>query len=282
MSENKFIAAIEISDPENWIFLKKKIKVFLDFEIFNYRDTFLKRRIETRLRRNNIYSYSEYANLLEKNKDERVCLEKELTIHVTHFFRDLSLFKELQEWVFPQVIKEKMENNDPYLYIWSAGSSTGQEAYSIAMVLREVLKDNLDYFTVKIVGSDIDQRTIGSAIMGLYGEESLAEIPDYYKNKYLIKSDEIYSVVPELKEMVRFQKEDITNPKTKLRFDFIFCRNTVIYLEREIKNELFKSLYSRLKLGGFLILGKTEFLDGEAKEKFEIYNTPERIYRKKA
>lgn len=282
MADAKFIATIEISDPMNWIFLKRKIKELLGFEVFNYRDTFLKRRIETRLRRNDVRSYAEYARLLEKSKEERDNLEKELTIHVTHFFRDLSLFRELQEWVFPQAIKEKMENNDPYLYIWSAGSSTGQEAYSIAMVLREVLKDNINDFTVRIVGSDIDQRTVGNAIMGLYGEESLAEIPDYYKNKYLINVGGAYSVVPELKEMVRFQKEDITNPRTKLRFDFVFCRNTIIYLERGVKNELFKSIYKRLKLGGFLILGKTEFLDGEAKENFEIFNTPERIYRKKA
>ncbi len=280
MDDQKFISTINVTDPENWEELKEKIGNILNFNVNNYRDKFLKRRVECRLRRNSIYSYEEYSKFLGSNDEEKEKLEKELTIHVTHFFRDVSLFRELQEWVFPQAIKEKIEKNDYSLYIWSAGSSTGEEAYSIAMILREVLGNNIEKFNINIRGSDLDQKTVSTAIMGIYSKESLTEIPAYYKETYLMEANGVYSVVPEIKRMVKFEVDDIINPRSSINFDFIFCRNTVIYMEKQTKSDLFEALYKKLKPGGFLVLGKTEFLDGTARTKFEPYSIPERIYRK--
>ncbi|MGM5482522.1 MAG: CheR family methyltransferase [Nanobdellota archaeon] len=280
MTDQNFISIIDVNDPEYWDLLKRQIKNILHFETSNYRDKFLMRRIECRLRKLGIHSYKEYSTLLTNSEEEQKLLEKELTIHVTRFFRDKNLFQELRDWIFPQFIKEKMEVNNYHISIWSAGCSTGQEAYSIAIILREVLGDNIDKFNIKIKGTDIEEKTINSAREGLYDRLSFIEMPQELKEKYFTQEGDFYRIKPELKSMVEFEIGDILKPVGTLQFDFIFCRNTVIYFEKNIKQDLYESIFSKLKEGGFLILGKTEFLDGTAKPKFEMYNINERIYRK--
>lgn len=280
MDNNKFIVSHDVSDDHNWEVLKEKIREIFGFDTRNYRDNFLKRRVECRLRHTNLHSYDEYVNHLVSSKEEQDSLYKELTIHVTHFFRDKTLFRRLQDWIFPQLIKEKLERGDNKIVIWSAGSSTGQEAYSIAMVLREVLGDNITDFEVKILGTDIDEKTISKAIMGLYDQSSFVEMTPAFKLKYFQKVDNMYSIDPVIKGMVNFKVGDILSSDSNLKYDMIFCRNTVIYFERQAKIDLYESMYSKLKQGGFFIMGKTEFLEGSARTKFEVYDNNERIYRK--
>ncbi len=280
MGDDDFISAFNVVDPEKWADLKEKIGKTLNFDTHSYRDKFLMRRVECRLRRNSIYSYEEYSRFLDEHPEERKYLEIDLTIHVTRFFRDVSLFRELEELVFPQVIKEKLEEKDFYLDIWSAGCSTGEEAYSISMIINEILQNDSKGIKVRIMGSDISKRTVANAFLGVYNKESLLEIPEKYKKKYLTESNGVYSVVPEIKKNVLFEVESIIYPTNKRGFDFIFCRNTIIYMEKNTKAKLFQTLYDKLKKGGFLVLGKTEFLDGDARKKFHPYNSTERIYRK--
>lgn len=277
---DQFISIVNVNDPDFWEMLKYKIKTVLHFDTQNYRDKFLMRRVECRLRKLGMNSYKEYARLLENSEEERGFLDKELTIHVTRFFRDKSLFRELQDWIFPQFLKEKMEMNNYNISIWSAGCSTGEEAYSIAIILREVLKDNLGDFRIRILGTDLETKTINRAREGIYEESSFTEMPEEYKQKYFTPDGTAYRVSDELRSMVEFQVGNILNPMGKMQHDIIFCRNTVIYFEKKTKQDLYESLFSKLKEGGFLVLGKTEFLDGTAKPKFEMYNVNERIYRK--
>ncbi|MFW6449458.1 MAG: CheR family methyltransferase [Nanoarchaeota archaeon] len=280
MMNNNFISIIKVDDPQNWQFLKGQIKKYLNFDTHNYRDTFLMRRVECRLRKLQINSYMEYTRLLSASDEEKKLLEKELTIHVTRFFRDKSLFKELMTWIFPQFIKEKMEMNNYSISVWSAGCSSGEEAYSIAIVFKEVLGDNIKNFLVKIHGTDLEPKTIERAKTGAYEESALMEMPDELKEKYFTYHEGLYYVVPQIKNMVKFEVGDMLNPSGQMIYDIIFCRNTVIYFEKKTKQDLYESLFSKLKKGGFLILGKTEFLDGSAKPRFQMYNANERIYRK--
>jgi chemotaxis protein methyltransferase CheR len=279
--DNRFVSTINIIDQENWVNLKETIKNELNININNYRDNYLKRRVECRLRILCIDSYEQYIKKLIGNEHEKKKLHKELTIHVTHFFRDKTLYKEIQDWIIPQLIKEKQEKDLFRLNIWSAGCSTGAEPYSIAMILKEVLDDDINKFNITIDASDIDQETISKAILGIYDLGYFNETNPLFKTKYFQKiNDNLFSILPEIKSMVNFKVQDIFDKCSIMKYDLIFCRNTVIYFDKNAKIDLYESLYSKLNLGGFLVLGKSEFLDNTSKTKFIIYNNDERIYRK--
>ncbi|MFW6220343.1 MAG: CheR family methyltransferase [Nanoarchaeota archaeon] len=281
VNQENFISNVNIVDEDKWLILKETIKKELNFQVNNYRDNYLKRRVECRLRILNLNSYIDYVNLLVTDEAEKKKLNKELTIHVTHFFRDKSLYQEIQDWIIPQIIKEKQEKNLYKIRIWSAGCSVGAEPYSIAIILREVLGNSINKFEIKIDASDVDQETISKAILGIYDLQYFTETSPLIQSKYFQKiNDDLYSVLPIVKSMVNFKIQDIFDESSIMKYDLIFCRNTVIYFDKQAKVDLYESIYSKLNKGGFLVLGKSEFLDNTARTKFIVYNNNERIYRK--
>ncbi|OYT28320.1 MCP methyltransferase [Thermoplasmatales archaeon ex4572_165] len=275
---------IETKYSKDFFVLKENITKILDFNTLQYSDSFIDRRFKTRLNHFKFNTYHEYWKLLKNDLQEQKKLRKELTINVTEFFRDHSTFNVLQNIIIPEIINQK---NDT-INIWSAGSSDGREAYSIAMLFIEKMGEYDAKRKLRIIGTDIDQDCLECARSGIYKENSgYEQMPvenqlSYFKNhqKYFDIKDGSYTFKPSVKELVHFEFHDLISGNKKTNFDIIFCRNVVIYFNRELKNKLYIDFYNALKTGGKLILGKSETLSGDAMQHFKKYNLIERIYLK--
>ncbi len=270
-----------IATQDYFPLLRKKIKEIVNFNSEYYEEKHLRRRVAIRMRALDISSYREYLRLLERSEDERRKLMKVLTVNVTEFFRNPETYDVLQRDVFPELIRMKENNGSRVLRLWSAGCASGEEPYSLAILAKEVLGKRED-FRVRIMATDIDNESLNKAKRGVYSRRELAGVRRDYIKKYFERMGESYRVIEELREMVTFERRDLISDRKYRAIDMILCRNVIIYFSKELKERLFLDFYESLNPGGFLVLGKTENLSGEARKKFKIYNNVERIYRKEA
>lgn len=275
------MVGIDVSDPQNWEKLTQAITKVIGFNSSHYSKSFLMRRVEVRLRATNLNSYEEYSRLLMTSEDEKKKLDKELTIHVTNFFRDTTIFEVFTNEVLPYVFNLKEQQNRQRVKIWSAGCSTGEEAISIAICVLEAKRKFKGNISVEILGTDLDPQTVAKANQAHYEELQFREMKDDIKQKYFNKvSDNMYTPHAELRQLITFKQGDILGADKPKSLDIIFCRNTVIYFDILTKSKLYKEFYENLLDKGFLVLGKTEILQGDARNLFKIFNGKERIYQK--
>jgi chemotaxis protein methyltransferase CheR len=264
--------------------LKKNVKKLLGFNTLQYKDTYLGRRFNYRLRAYNLDNYHAYWELLKNDKAEQEKLLKDLTINVTEFFRDNAVYFVFKDEILPDMIKKKKGK----IRIWSAGSSDGKEAYSIAMIAINTLGEQRAIDKIEIIGTDIDRECLETARVGIYESRPGIKQTDIEKQLNFIDHPEYYFDIKEkfysakhcLKKLVSFQYHDLISGPKKSNFDIIFCRNVVIYFNRELQITLYKDFFDALNLGGYFIMGKTETLFGVSKILFLNYNSKERIYRK--
>lgn len=269
--------------PPDFEELKKGVKSLLGFNTDQYKNTYLGRRFNSRLRAFNLDSYHDYWELLKNNAAEQKKLLNDLTINVTEFFRDKSAYQFIKQDIIPQLSNKKEK-----VRIWSAGSSDGKEAYSIAMLFLELLGENDARSKVSIIATDIDHECLKRAREGSYFSRrgisqtditkqlSFLENPD----KFFDITNENYEVKPIVKNMVSFQYHDLISGPKKHSFDIIFCRNVVIYFSRALQEVLYVDFYNALNHGGFFVMGKTETLVGDARTMFTPYNSRERVFQK--
>jgi len=275
---------IEEKIDKDFLELKTGIKQLLGFNTFQYKDTYLGRRFQARMRSYQLDNYHAYWELLKKDEQEQERLLKDLTINVTEFFRDNPVYHAFKDDVLPTVINEKKGK----IRIWSAGSSDGKEAYSIAIIATELLGENNARNRIEIIGTDIDRNCLQRATNGNFEsrpgifqtdiKQQLKFLDSY--DKYFDLEDKYYTAKPHLKKLVRFEYHDLISGSKKRNFDIIFCRNVVIYFNRDLQNVLYMDFYNTLNENGFFIMGKTETLVGEAREHFTSYNSKERIFKK--
>jgi chemotaxis protein methyltransferase CheR len=269
--------------PPDFEELKKGVKQLLGFNTDQYKNTYLGRRFKARLRAYNLDTYREYWKLLKNNKNEQERLLKDLTINVTEFFRDQSVYRFLHQDVLPTLAERKTR-----IRVWSAGSSDGKEAYSIAMLFLELLGEQKAKSKVSIVATDIDQGCLQRARTGIYFSRKGISQTDVSKqlsflnnpNRFFTVDNNTYQIKPIVKNMVSFQYHDLISSPKKHNFDIIFCRNVVIYFSRALQEILYIDFYNALNSGGFYVMGKTETLVGEARSLFQSYNSRERIFQK--
>lgn len=257
--------------------LKKTIKDLLKFESEKYTDSFIKRRISVRMRATNINNYNDYEEFFKDNKNEQEEMLKNLTIHVTEFFRDSSFWEECKNKFFKDIIKtfEKKQT----INIWSAGCSSGQEAASILIIFLEI-NPNLKN-RINIICTDISEEILKKAEKFEYDKTfEIRGLTSEIMNKYFIDAGETLKLKNEYKTNFKFIKHDILKEKFIPEIDAIFLRNTVIYFSKETKDSLYEKIYEHLSNNGFFILGKTETLIGNARAKFKVYNAKERIFQK--
>ncbi|WP_375227791.1 CheR family methyltransferase [Roseobacter sp. S98] len=215
----------------------------------------------------------------ESGKSELRHMISALTTNVSHFFREQHHFDILKDRVIPQ-LKSKIENGEK-IRIWSAGCSNGQEGYSIAMCLMENIA-NLKSFDVKILGTDIDPKVVEFASQGLYPQRLLEGVPKEFLHKYFqssaTKTDDTFSVIPELTKIVAFKELNLLAKwPMKMKFDVIFCRNVVIYFDLETQNSLWPRFHSSLKEDGIMFLGHSERINNH--EKLGFYTDGPTTYR---
>jgi len=264
---------------EEFEILKKVIIEKIGFFPERYKERPLMRRIAVRMRHIKINSYLEYARLLERNIKEQDLLHKTLTINVSKFFRNYVTFRRIKEAVLPQLLREK-EKRGGIIKIWCGGCATGEECYTIAMLLDEFLREKKSSVVFSVIGTDIDEDSLNTAQIGCYENKAFDETPEYFLKKYF-KKDEKFCVLKKIKEKVKFVKLDIEEENMYLKeLDLILFRNVLIYMKRTFQEKILLKIYNRLNERGFLVLGKVETLVGETKLLFTIVDSKERIFRK--
>ena len=222
-----------------------------DFSL--YKQTTIGRRIERRMEAKSMESINDYARYLRGNPAETQILFKEMLINVTNFFRDPEAFDILKKDIIPQLFLDKPE--DYCFRIWVPGCASGEEAYSIAISLREHMDEIKQDFKIQIYSTDINDESIIAARLGVYPENITLDVsPDRLK-RFFIKDTGTYRVKKEIREMVTFAVQNVINDPPFIKLDFISCRNLLIYLELQLQKLLISIFSYALKPGGILFFG---------------------------
>jgi chemotaxis protein methyltransferase CheR len=227
----------------------------------------VKARLGKRLREGKFGSFRDYYHYVttEKGINELVAMIDSISTNLTSFFREVSHFNKLYEIVPEMIDATYNERRIPKLRIWSAGCSTGEEPYSLAITAREIIGGrNCD---LRILGTDISTRTLGTAIAGIYAKEKIKNIPPLLLRKYFQigqgSRDGCYRVKKELKDIIKFTRFNLMDiPSFNDPFDIIFCRNVMIYFDKETQKSLVDRFYGYLKEGGYFFTGHSESLTG--------------------
>jgi two-component system CheB/CheR fusion protein len=228
-----------------------------------YKKGTIVRRIERRMSQHDIEDTEVYARYLKEHPDEVRALFKELLISVTSFFRDPDAFATLQHEVLPQLFAGKPEG---YAFrVWVAGCASGEEAYSIAMLLREFMDETRQEFKVQIYATDIGDEAIAVARSGTYPLNIAQDVAPERLRRFFIKEDAGYRVKKEIREMVVFAIQDVIKDPPFTKLDLLSCRNLMIYLEPELQHRLVPALHFGLKPGGVLFVSPSEGIGGHSK-----------------
>jgi chemotaxis methyl-accepting protein methylase len=263
----------------------EKVRRQKDFDFREYKETTLKRRIERRLRAKKAQTYQQYTEALDADPDEYTKLIDDITIKVTEFFRNPQAWQILKEEVLPEIIKKKIENGKgmvgcrPTLRIWCAGCATGEEVYSAAIAVKQLLAERGADFEINIWGTDIDKASLIRADCAEYKHEAAKTIAADILNEYFDLSGG-FRVKPDVRDGVYFKSHDLVLDEPLKQMDMVICRNVAIYFTRPLQEKVFMDFYNSLDKEGYLFLGKAETLVGSAKDRFEVVNKRWKIYRK--
>jgi len=245
------------------------------------RKDFLEHRLARRLEATGISSpYWYYKLVKEQKKSELLILLDILTVNETSFFRNgpqIDLFKNS---LLPSIVKNKAQGPQKRLRIWSAGCSTGEEPYTIAMVIREALPE-LQQWDVKIFASDLSMTVLKAASAGEYNAEKVhATVDDHYLHRYFDKTGDRYTVKNDVRKMVVFDYHNLKNENGLAGLDAVFCRNVMIYFDADAQARLVQKFYDSLNPGGYLLLGHAESLHGLGTRFEFVYDNKGAAYKK--
>jgi chemotaxis protein methyltransferase CheR len=273
-----FIDLLEISDDaltEITLILEAR----RNFSMSIYKDKCMKRRIAIRMRSCRCLDAASYCNLLRQSELELDLLKKTLTIHVSQFFRNPSLFKKLQTDIFPSLFTPA-NNNKNQLRIWSLGCAGGEEAYTLGIILREFFADQLRQTAVDICAADIDAEIIQTALRAEYSEDRLKDLPESIRDRYFTQKGARMLLAHEIRSMVSFHQKNLMDVGTFEPCQLALCRNTLIYFTRPDQEKILNGIAHTLQSDGILVLGKSETLVGDVRRLFTTVCPIERIYRR--
>lgn len=227
---------------------------------------FISKRVQSRIEELGLSSVGEYIRLLrfgDKEGLEFQNLINLLTVNETYFFRDFKQLQNFAEICLPDVVERKAAHEDYSLRIWSAGCSTGEEPYTLAIILLELFED-ISLWDVQIVATDIDKNVLAKCRQGIYGPRSVKDVPQEYLEAYFspMGQDKVL-VRPEVRSLVSFEHLNLSDRLALRRyrnFDFIFCRNVLIYFDQVSRKRVVDHFYLALNKGGYIFLSSSESL----------------------
>ena len=248
-----------------------------DFSL--YKPSTIHRRIERRLAVNQIASLEDYVKYLQRNPQEVQALFRDLLIGVTSFFRDTHAFEDLAAHIVPQIFATKPEGDA--VRVWSPGCATGEEAYSIAMLLAEHMARAKQSWSVQVFATDIDDRAIARARLGVYPASIAADVSSERLERFFSpEPDGSYRVQRNLRDMLLFSEQDVVKDPPFSRLDLISCRNLLIYFGAELQQKLIPLFHYALNPGGMLFLGTSESV-GEYVDLFSVLEPKSKLYQRK-
>lgn len=253
----------------------KIIQARVGHDFTHYKLNTLNRRTKRRMMINQIKTLNDYISYLQRNETEVDALYKDFLINVTSFFREPQCWDVLSKQEIPKLLKRCKKNNT--LRVWVPGCSTGEEAYSIAMLLCEA-SDNLpQWVKVQIFATDIDKKALENARLGCYPVSVTADINAQLLKKYFQKKDRLYKANPLLRDKLVFSAHDLIRDPPFSKIDWISCRNLLIYLNSDIKNRIIRLFHFALNPNGLLTLGSSESI-GHNEELFKTVSKKWRIF----
>ncbi|OGU80079.1 MAG: hypothetical protein A2W11_11385 [Ignavibacteria bacterium RBG_16_35_7] len=268
----------KIPDAFQKIFILLRTHTSHDFSL--YKQNTIYRRVERRMNISQLDNLPSYIRLLQENPVEIENLFKELLVGVTNFFRDPESFEKLKK-ILSELVKSKPDNGQ--IRIWVPGCSTGEEAYSVAIILRECMDEAKKYFNVQIFATDIDSNAIEKARIGSFsGIES--DVGKERLNRFFTSEGNLFHIRKEIREMLVFAQQSVIKDPPFTKLDLISCRNLLIYFNPELQKKLFPLFHYSLLPKGILFLGSSETIGGfvdlfsMVDRKWKIYNRRDSIY----
>ncbi|WP_320170592.1 protein-glutamate O-methyltransferase CheR [Maridesulfovibrio sp.] len=246
----------------------------------------LENRLSNRLKELNLKSFGEYYYYLQYDPGKKAELNKlfeVITTNETSFYRNPPQLKVFQTKVLPDVLGELRKKHKKRLRIWSAGCSTGEEPYTLAMILHDVLGAELSSWDIKITANDLSERVLKSARRAVYSEYALRTTPKEAVSKFFDQDGKQYKVKPAIKQLVSFgpiNLSDRMQVKRVERSEIVFCRNVIIYFDEAMKKKVINAFYDNLVPGGFLIIGHSESLHNITRAFKPVHHPGAIIYQK--
>jgi two-component system, chemotaxis family, CheB/CheR fusion protein len=259
--ENKFNKQPGASDQRDWlskIFAILRTQIGHDFSL--YKGNTLLRRINRRMELNQIAYHEQYVRYLRQNPAEIQALFRELLIGVTNFFRDAASFQALKSNVLPELLGQI--KTDATFRVWIPGCSTGEEVYSLAIVIRELLDTNPNHINLQLFGTDIDDHAIDKARQGLFPASIAADVSDDRLKRFFIKEGESYRIRKEIRDCAVFSVQDLIKDPPFSRLHLLCCRNLLIYLDAAAQKKILPLFHYTLTPEGILMLGSSESIGG--------------------
>ncbi len=243
----------------------EKLKVLTGIDLTLYKEAQMKRRLTSLYEKKGFKSFLDYYQQVAGDRDALHELLDRMTINVSEFYRNYKRWEVLQTKILPELIKK----SNGTIKVWSAACSTGEEPYTLAMILSQRLPPS----KFSILATDIDDNVLARAKLGVYHERSLNEVPSAIKQKYFKREAEYYSVQDSIKKTVTFKKHNLLADLFKSNFDLIVCRNVLIYFTEDAKDTLYQKFSQALKKDGILFVGSTEQIFSSAKYGLEPEDT---------
>jgi two-component system CheB/CheR fusion protein len=247
------------------------------FDFTGYKRTSLERRFRRRMEAVGCSGYADYLDYLEVHPEEYEQLFDMLLINVTEFFRDPPAWEELRTDVLPALL-EATEDGEP-MRVWSAGCASGQEAYTVAMVLAEVLGESAYRDRVKIYATDVDEEALTTARLGIYARKELESVPEPLRERYFERADQRFAFRRDLRRTVIFGRNNLVSDAPISRLDLLLCRNTLMYFNAAAQARILRHFHFALRERGVLMLGKSEMLVTH-RDVFTALDVKTRLFRK--
>ncbi len=280
--EHEIQEGVMTQQDRDFAALVEKIHRDRGFDGRQYKSSFLRRRLSTRMHARNVSSYREYLALLESDPDEYPRLMSALTINLSYFFRDGEVFLSIRDDILSPLIQQRAKMGRRHLAIWSAGCASGEEPYSVAILLWELLGSELQRWRLQILATDIDDQALDRACKGLFTGYSFRGASDEFLSPYFTRQGDRHLIRPQLQRLVTFRCHDLTGdePPEAGPFDLILCRNVLIYFARDQQGRILSALHRMLRPGGHLVLGMTEIPLADTAALFRVASPRLHIYAK--
>lgn len=243
---------------------KEEIFKLTKINLSLYKEKQMKRRIDALIKKNNVNTYKDYVQVLKDNKDLFKEFINYLTINVSEFYRNPDQWEVLEKEIFPLLLSRKKN-----ITIWSSACSTGDEPYTLVMVLNKLLPLS----SIKILATDIDLGALEKAQNGIYTSKSLENLPKAMRDKYFTVIGDSFKIKDEVKNCVEFKQFNLLRDPYPKGIDLIVCRNVLIYFTDEAKNDIYKNFNIALNPQGILFVGSTEQLIMANKFNFKSIKT---------
>jgi chemotaxis protein methyltransferase CheR len=266
-----------MSPPEGFEAVTTFVEENLEFATSHYNDSYLQRRIKSRMRRTETDDYVGYLDLLESDADEHARLLEALSINVTGFFRNPEVWDGIRD------VLRMLSEDHRSIRVWSAACADGREPYSLSMLAMD--DDRVDARMVTVHATDINDRALRLAREGAYESNHTSDLDEQLRYlshypTYVDRDGEQFTVGDNVRERVSFETHDLIRDDVEARYELVVCRNLFIYIDPEFKKRVMDNILDALRPGGYLVIGKAETLPQASSSEFAVFDSRKRIYER--